>query len=108
MEILVELLKLLAALLALGLASEKGIDLLKTFWNMVTAKFPVLNLKDKRSFIFAAAVAFAVSYYFKVDITQYLSVLDGFDPELMKMVNALLLTFAANYMHDNLPKPADR
>jgi len=103
MQIVLELGKLLVALLALGLSTERGTQLLKTFWNLVVSKVAWLNLQDKRSFIFAAAIAFGVSYFFKVDITQYLSVLDGFDPELLKLVNALLLTFAANYAHDKLP-----
>ena len=103
MEIVLELGKLLAALLVLGLSTERGVELLKTFWNLLVSKFQWLSLKDKRSFIFAAAIAFCVSYFFKVDITQYLSVLDGFDADLLQLVNALLLTFAANFAHNKIP-----
>ena len=103
MEIFLELGKLLVALLVLGLSTERGIELLKTFWNLLVSKVAWLNLKDKRAFIFAAAIAFGISYLFKVDITKYLSVLDGFDANLLQLVNALLLTFAANYAHDKLP-----
>lgn len=104
MEIVIEFLKLLAALLVLGLSTERGVELLKTFWNLLVSKFEWLNLQNKRTFIFAAAVAFTISYFFKVDITKYLSVLDGFDANLLQLVNALLLTFASNYVHDLLPK----
>lgn len=106
MDIVIELGKLFVALLVLGLSTERGVELLKTFWNLLVSKFQWLNLQDKRSFIFAAAIAFCVSYFFKVDLTQYLSVLDGFDANLLQLVNALLLTFAANYAHDKLPLKA--
>jgi len=95
-------LKLLASLLILGLSTERGTELLKVFWNGVTSSYPILSLHDKRSFIFAAVVAFAVTYFFNVDIVQYLSVLDGFDPELLKLVNALLLALVSNRAHDQL------
>jgi len=97
-------LKLLAALLVLGLSSERGTELLKVFWNSITAAFPVVNLKNKRSFLFAAVVAFTISYLFKIDITQYLKVLDGFDPNLIQLVNALLITLVSNKAHDTIGK----
>lgn len=102
MDILIELGKLLVALLVLGLSTERGVELLKTFWNFITAKWEWLSLRNKVTFIFAAAVSFFVVHFFGVDITQYLSVLDGFDPELMKLVNALLLTLASNLAHDKI------
>ncbi len=101
-ELIVGFLKLLAALLLLGLSSERGTELLKVFWNSITAAFPVVNLHNKRSFLFAAAVAFALSYAFGIDITQYLKVLDGFDPNLLQLVNALLITLVSNQAHDKL------
>ncbi len=104
MELVYEFLKLLVALLVLGLSTERGVELLKTFWNLLVSKFEWLNLQNKRTFIFAAAVAFGLSYFFKIDITQYLSVLKGFDANLLQLVNALLLTFASNLVHDALPK----
>ena len=102
MDILIELGKLLVALLVLGLSTERGIELLKVFWNMVTAKWEWLSLRNRLMFIFAAAVAFFVVHFFGVDITQYISVLDGFDPELLKLVNALLLMLASNLAHEKL------
>lgn len=102
MEIVYEFLKLIAALLVLGLSTERGVELLKVFWNFVTQKYAWLSLRNKGTFVFAAAAAFAVSYYFKVDITHYLSVLDGFDPQFLQLINALLLTLAANTAHDKL------
>lgn len=93
-------LKLLAALLVLGLSTERGTELLKVFWNSITAKFPKVSLYDKRSFILAAVFAFTISYLFKIDITQYLKVLDGFDPNLIQLVNALLITLVSNKAHD--------
>lgn len=102
LELLGGLVKLLAALLVLGLATERGTELLKVFWNMVTDKFPVLNLHDKRSFLFAALVAVSLSYYFNIDVIQYLAVLDGFDPRLVELVNALLITVVSNSTHDKL------
>ena len=102
MDILIELGKLLVALLVLGLSTERGIELLKVFWNMVTAKWEWLSLRNRLTFIFAAVVAFFVVHFFGVDITQYISVLDGFDPELLKLVNALLLMLASNLAHEKL------
>ncbi len=93
-------LKLLAALLVLGLSSERGTELLKVFWNSITAAFPVVSLQNKRSFLFAAVVAFFITYFFNIDITQYLKVLDGFDPNLIQLVNALLITLISNKAHD--------
>lgn len=103
-DIVVELAKLISALLVLGLSNERGVELLKTFWNFLTAKFEWLSLRNKATFVFAAAVSFAVVYFFGVDITKYLSVLDGFDPELLKIVNALLLTLASNYAHGKIKR----
>ena len=102
MDILIELGKLLVALLVLGLSTERGIELLKVFWNMATAKWEWLSLRNRLTCIFAAAVAFFVVHFFGVDITQYISVLDGFDPELLKLVNALLLMLASNLAHEKL------
>lgn len=95
-------LKLLIGLLVLGLSTERGTELLKVFWNSVTARYPILSLHDKRSFIFAGVIAFTLSYYFNVDLVQYIAVLDGFDPQLLELVNALLLTLVANKSHDKL------
>ena len=97
-------LKLLAALLVIGLSSERGTELLKVFWNSITAAFPVVSLYNKRSFLFAAVVAFFITYFFKIDITQYLKVLDGFDPNLIQLVNALLVTLISNKAHDAINK----
>lgn len=104
-DLLIELGKVLLALLAIGAASRQGTELIKNFWNMLVVKFPFLSLHDKRSFILAAAVAFAIAYGFGVDITQFMSILDGFDPELLKLVNYLLLTLISNQVHNALPKP---
>ena len=93
--------QLLVALFAIGIGSERGTQLLKVFWNLLTEKLaPYLNLKDQRSFILAAAVAFFVTYYFHIDLTRFLSLFDGFDPALLKMVNSLLLFFASTQIHD--------
>jgi len=102
MELLEGFVKLLIALLVLGLSTERGTELLKVFWNSITARFPAVSLYDKRSFVFAAVIAFALSYYFGVDVVQYIAVLDGFDPQLIELVNALLLTLVSNKTHDKL------
>lgn len=95
--------QLVVALFAIGIGSERGTQLIKVFWNLLTDKFaPFLNLKDQRSFILAAAVAFFVTFYFNVDLTQFLRLFDGFDPELLKTVNALLLFFASTKIHDKV------
>lgn len=99
-ELLVGFMKLLAALLVLGLSSERGTELLKVFWNSITTAYPVVSLKNTRSFLLAAVVAFALTYLFGIDITQYLSVLDGYDPNLIQLVNALLITLISNKAHD--------
>lgn len=64
----------------------------------------LLNFADRRSFFLAALVAFAMSFVFGVDPTQYLQLLDGYDPELVKTVNALLLMFMGNLTHDKFFK----
>lgn len=102
MEIVIELGKLLVALLVLGLSNRQGVELLKTFWNFLVSKWSWLSLRNKATFVFAAAVAFVAVQYFGVDITQYLSVLDGFDPKLLEIVNALLIALASNYLHDKI------
>ena len=106
MEIVIELGKLLVALIVLGLSNRQGVELLKTFWNFIVSKAPALSLRNKATFIFAAAVSFAIVQYFGVDITQYLSVLDGFDPELLQIVNALLIALASNFIHDKFKASA--
>ena len=102
MEIVLEFVKLLVELIVLGLSNRQGVELLKTFWNFLVSKAEWLSLRNKSTFVFAAAVAFAVVYFFGVDITKYLSVLDGFDPELLKVVNALLLALASNFAHNKI------
>lgn len=82
------------------MATERGTQLVKEFLRGLSRWIPVLNFQDRRSFILAAAVAFFVSYFFGVDVSQYLTLLDGFDPELIKLVNALLLMFTSNAVHD--------
>lgn len=100
MELLLGFLQLLGVLLLLGLATERGTQLVKEFLRGLSAWLPFLNLQGRRSFILAAVIAFFVAYFFGVDATQYLKLLDGFDPELVKLVNALLLMFVSNGVHD--------
>ena len=101
-EVVAEFAKLIGALIVLGLSNERGVELLKTFWNFLTAKWGWLSLKNKATFVFAAAVSFFAVYYFGIDVTKYLSVLDGFDPQLLQIVNALLLTLVSNYAHGKI------
>ncbi|MBK8467747.1 MAG: hypothetical protein IPL32_18185 [Chloracidobacterium sp.] len=94
------LFEMLIAVFVIGLGSERGTQLVKTFWNLLADKFaPVFSLRDQKAFVLAAVVAFFVTFYFGVDMTQFLNLFDGFDPELLKMVNALLLLFASNKIH---------
>lgn len=97
-------LQLLAALLVLGLATERGTQLVKEFLRAIGEKVPFLNFADRRSFFLAAVIAFFVTFFFKVDPTQYLQLLDGYDPELVKIVNSLLLMFVSNGLHDKFFK----
>lgn len=108
MEIVLEFVKLLVALIVLGLSNRQGVELLKTFWNFLVSKAAWLSLHNKATFVFAAAVAFAVVQIFGVDLTQYLSVLDGYDPRLMEIVSALLLALASNFAHDKLTANASQ
>lgn len=102
--LLLGFLQLLATLLLLGLATERGTQLIKEFLRALAGWFPWLNFADRRSFFLAAVVAFFVTFFFGVDMTQYLQLLDGYDPELVKMVNALLLMFTANGVHNKFFK----
>lgn len=106
MEILENLLKTVLVLLVLGLGTERGTQLIKEFLRLVAAKVPWLNFADRRSFLLAAVVAFFVTYFFGVDVTQYLQLLDGFDADLVKLVNSLLLMFFSNAIHDKFFKAA--
>jgi len=99
-------LQLLATLLLLGLATERGTQLIKEALRALAGLVPWLNFADRRSFFLAALVAGFVTYFFGVDTTQYLQLLDGYDPELVKMVNALLLMFVSNGVHDKFFKSA--
>lgn len=108
MEVFYELLKgavmLIVALIVIGLGTERGTQLVKEFLRLFSAKVPWLNLTDRRSFILAAAVSFGVTYYFKVDLSAYLPILDGYDPELLRMLTALLTMFVSNTIHDKFFK----
>lgn len=104
LSILESLLKLLVVLLVLGLGTERGTQLVKEFLRLFSGKIAWLNFSGRRSFLLAAAIAFFVSYFLKVDVTQYLQLLDGFDPELVKLVNALLVMFFSNTVHDKFFK----
>lgn len=104
MDVVLELLKdlgmLALALLVLGVSTERGAQLVKEFLRLFSEKVPWLNLTDRRSFILAAVVSFCVTYFFGVDLSQWLPLLDGFDPALAEMVTALLTMFFANTIHD--------
>jgi len=93
-------LQLIATLLLLGLATERGTQLVKEALRSVSKWIPWLNFADHRSFFLAAVIAFFVTFFFGVDTTQYLQLLDGYDPELVKVVNSLLLMFVSNGIHD--------
>ena len=99
-ELLLALLKTVLALLALAASSERGVQVIKTFLNMLTAKLSWLNLSGKRSFLLAAVVAWLVTYFFHIDITSYLHILDGYDPALVTLVNSLLVLLFSNKLHD--------
>lgn len=90
----------LVVLLALGLGTERGTQVIKEFLRELAKRVPWLDFRDRRSFLLAAVVSFFVTYFFGVDATEYLELLDGFDPELVRMVNALLLLFFSNQIHD--------
>lgn len=95
--------EMIVGLLVIAIGSERGTQLLKTFWNLIVEKAaPHLNLKDQRAFILAAAVAFFITYLFNVDLTQFLRLFDGFDPVLLKNINALLIFFVSTKFHDKL------
>lgn len=100
LSIIDQLLKTVLILIVLGLGTERGTQVIKEFLRGLSAKVPWLNFSDRRSFLLAAVVAFFVTYFFGVDVTQYLQLLEGFDSELVKMVNALLLMFFSNSIHD--------
>lgn len=97
--LLLGLAQLLVALLLLGLGTERGTQLVKEFIRLIGTKVKWLNLNSQRSFLLSAVVAFVVAYYFNIDFTKYLPLLDGFDADLMQMINALLLMFASNKLH---------
>jgi ABC-type amino acid transport substrate-binding protein len=93
---------LVIALFVIGIGSERGTQLVKVFWNLLADKLsPAFSLRDQRAFILAAVVAFFVTYFFGVDMTQFLRLFDGFDPDLLKNVNAMLLLFASTRIHDS-------
>jgi len=99
LELLTGFVQLVFALLLLGLATERGTQLVKEFIKLIGSKVSWLNLNSQRSFLLSAVVAFVVAYYFNIDFTKYLPLLDGFDADLMQMINALLLMFASNKLH---------
>lgn len=102
-QILKALFELAVALFAIGVGSERGTQLIKVFWNLFAEKLaPWLNLKDQRAFILAAVVAFCITYFFNVNLTQFLQLFDGFDPDLLKNVNALLLFFVSTKIHNKI------
>lgn len=103
-QIVKALFELVIALFAIGLGSERGTQLIKVFWNLLADKLaPVVMLKDQRAFILAGVVAFFITFYFNVDLTQFLELFDGFDPELLKTLNALLVFFVSTKVHGIKP-----
>jgi hypothetical protein len=90
-------------LVVLGVGTERGTQLVKEFLRLISKQAPWLawlSFSDSRSFILAAAVSFFVTYYFGVDLSQYLKLFEGFSPELVALVSALLTTLFANKIHD--------
>ena len=81
------------------MAMQSYSQLVKEFIRLIGTKVTWLNLNSQRSFLLSAVVAFVVAYYFNIDFTKYLPLLDGFDADLMQMINALLLMFASNKLH---------
>lgn len=98
--IVLDVLKVIVALIVLGLGTERGTQIVKELLRIIAVKVPWLDFKDKRSFLLAAAVAFTVTYFFGVDLTQWLPILDGFDQGLVDLVTALLTTLFSNKIHD--------
>ncbi len=95
------LFELVIALFVIGVGSERGTQLIKVFWNLIADKVaPAFNLRDKRAFILAAVVSFFIAFYFGADMTQFLHLFDGFDPELLKTINAMLVFFVSTKIHD--------
>lgn len=100
LTIVLEVVKVLIALLALGFGTERGTQIVKELLRFIGAKFPVLDFSNSRSFILAAVVAFSVTYFFGVDLTKFLPILDGFDARLVEMITALLTLVFSNKLHD--------
>ena len=101
---LLAFLKVVLALLAIAASSERGVQVIKVFLNMITQKIPWLNLSGQRSFLLAAVVAWLVTYFFHIDVTSYLHILDGYDPALITLVNSLLVLLFSNKLHDKFFK----
>lgn len=109
MEVLVEILKslgqLIIALLVFAIGTERGTELVKVFIRFVGEKVPALDFSNARSFTIAAIVAGAATLFFGLDVTQYLTWLDGYDPIVVDLVNTLLITFVSGKLHDKYAKP---
>ncbi len=99
-ELGIAFLQMLVGLLAIGAASERGTQIIKEFLRVLGAAVPVLNFADRRSFFLAALVAGAFVIMFGLDLTQWLPILDGYDPALVDIVNTLLVLFVSNLSHD--------
>jgi phosphatidylglycerophosphatase A len=101
-QIAKSLFELVIALFVIGVGSERGTQLIKVFWNLIADKVaPKFNLHDKRAFILAAVVSFFIAFYFGADMTQFLNLFNGFDPELLKTINAMLVFFVSTKIHDS-------
>jgi len=99
--------KLLALIFVSGLASERGVQAIKSILNMIAAKNPTLPwlaFKDKKSFILAAVLILGVGYYFEVDLLHVLPVFSGFDAEWVKVLGNLLVLAGATWSHDKMFK----
>lgn len=101
LEVLKGLCLLVVALIGLGIGTSGGTQLVKVFLRELSAKLPWLDLSGSRAFILAAAMAFFVTYYFHVDLSQYLQLLDGFDADLVQLLTAILTMIVSNKFHDN-------
>lgn len=110
-QVLLDILKglgeLVIALLVFAIGTERGTELVKVFIRFIGSKVAWLDFRNARSFAVAAVVAVLVTFFLGFDVTQYLTWLDGYDPVVVDLVNALLLVFASGKIHDKYAKPTD-
>lgn len=106
--IVAEVFGALVAIFLIGVADERGIQLIKNLLRMMEKQIPWLAImRDSRTYVLATIVTLVVCYAFGVSVTRLiptLQVIFSGDPFLELIVNTALVLGSATWSHDKIFK----